>query len=68
MFLMLSEGLLEFRFFELLPVLIPAELLLGKMLLDDEPHVVYHQFMVVRKFHGEIALIEKGKESEEHAL
>ena len=68
MFLMLSEGLLEFRFFELLPVLISAELLLGQMLLDDEPHVVYHLFMLVREFHGEAALIEKGKEPEEHAL
>jgi hypothetical protein len=38
------------------------------MLLDDEPHVVYHLFMLVREFHGEAALIEKGKEPEEHAL
>ena len=68
MFHMRSQVLLEFRFFELLPVLIPAELLLGQMLPDDEPHVVHHQFLLVHELHGEISLIEEGVQPEEHAL
>ena len=65
---MRSQVLFEFRFFELLLVLNPAELLLGQMLHDDEPHVVHHQFLLVRELHGEIALIEEGVQPEEHAL